>query len=82
MLAGVLGVIGLILGLASWGLWTHYAYTKPQSSDAAVGRVYSLNTHGSSVYLNREERFLLYGLQVLAGLSFGSAVIVDVVRRR
>jgi hypothetical protein len=48
---------------------------------SAIGRVYLLNSHGSIVYLNRQEQSLLYGLQVFAGLSFGSAVIIDVIRR-
>ena len=81
-LAAILGALGLSLGFASWGLWRHYAYTKPPSPNAAIGRVYALNTHGSIVYLNRQEQFLLYGLQALAGLSFGSAVIMDVIRCR
>ena len=60
----------------------HDAYTKPPHSDATVGRVHALNTHGSYVYLNRDEQFLLYGLQILAGLAFGSALIIDVLERR
>ena len=77
---GLLSAIGIILGLASWGLWMQYAYTRPQSPDTVVGRIYSLNTHGSIVYLNSQEQFVLYGLQILAGLFFGSAVIIDVTR--
>jgi hypothetical protein len=78
----VLGAIGLILGFASWGLWLHYSYSNPQSPDVATGRTYSLNTHGSMVYLNFGERVVLYGLQAAAGLSFASAVVIDVVRRK
>jgi hypothetical protein len=81
-LAGILGVIGLSLFFASWGLWMDYAYTKPQFPNAAVGRVYPLNTHGSIAYLNNQERFLLYGLGVLAGLFFCSGAIVDVISSR
>ena len=82
MLAGMLSAIGLVLGLASWGLWTHYAYTKPQSPDVSTDRIYSLNTHGSIVYLNTYERSSLYGLQVLAGLFFGSAIIIYTITDR
>ena len=78
--ASILGAIGLTLGLAAWELWMHYAYTRPESPDAAIGRIYSLDTHGSTVYLNNQEQFVLYGLQVLAGLFFVSGVIVDVTR--
>ena len=81
-LAAILGALGLSLGFVSWGLRRHYAYTKPPSPKAGIGRVYPLNTHGSIVYLNRQEQFLLYGLQVFAGLSFGRAVIIDVIRRQ
>ncbi len=59
----------------------HYAYTRPQSPDVTVGRMYPLNTHGSIVYLNSQERSSLYGLQLLAGLLFCTGVIVDVIRR-
>ena len=82
LLAGVLGAIGISLGLASWGLWIQYAYTKPQLPEAAVGRIYSLNTHGLVVYLNRHEHFLLDGLQVIAGVFFAGGIIVDVISSR
>jgi hypothetical protein len=60
----------------------HDAYTKPQSRDVTAGRVHALNTHGSIVYLTDEEHLLLCGLQILAGLVFGTAIIVDLLRRR
>ena len=78
----ILGVIAINLLFASWVLWIRYAYTKPVSCSAEVGRVYALNTHGSIVYLNDREPVLLCGLQVAGGLSFGVAVLIEVLSNR
>jgi hypothetical protein len=40
----ILSLVALTLFFASCVLWMRYAYTKPVSSNAAVGRVYALNT--------------------------------------
>jgi len=81
ILVGVLGGIAIIVFLGSLLLLNQYAYTRPELPDAAVGRIYPLNTHGSIVYLNSQERLLAFGLMGLAGLFFSSAVILDVIRR-
>jgi len=81
-LAGVLGAIGIALGLASWVLGVNYEYTKPPSPNTADGRVYPLNIHGYIVYLNTQEQYFLYGLQVVAGLFFVSGISVDVISSR
>src|ERR1700691_3511973 len=77
----VAATVGLGLALASWGLWMHYAYTRPRALDTSMGRVYSLNTHGLVVYLNGNEQFLLYYLMVLGGLLFVGAVIIDMTKK-
>jgi hypothetical protein len=48
--------------LAGVCLWFHFDGTRPHVADPTVGRVYSLNTHGSVVYLNAQEHWLLAGL--------------------
>lgn len=80
-IAGILSVIGVLLGLAAWAIWTNDGYTKPKSPDRTIGRVYPLNSHGAIVYLTRQERFVINGLQALAAVTFGTGVILDVLSR-
>lgn len=72
-------VVALGFGLAWYVLWIHYDNAKPRSPDAALGRIYSLNTHGSVVYLDRRGHYWIEGLQVLAGLFALSGVIIYVI---
>ena len=53
-------------------LWFHFDNTRPHSPDSVQGRVYSLNTHGSVVYLNGREHWLLIAL-------FGTFVALAVI---
>jgi hypothetical protein len=74
-------IVGTSLGLSSAELWMHYAYTRPTMPNAAIGRVYSLNTHGSIVYLNVHEQLLLNSLMILGGVLFVGAVVIDIVKQ-
>jgi hypothetical protein len=67
--------------LAAWGLWTHFAYTRPITPNALDGRVYSLDTHGWRVYLNAAEHFGLELLFVLALVLFVIAVVIDRLKK-
>ena len=43
-------------------LWFHFDGTRPHAADPTAGRVYPLNTHGSVVYLDAREHWLLTSL--------------------
>ena len=72
-------VLALSLGLTLYVLWVHYDSAKPRSPDAAAGRIYSLNTHGSVVYLDSREHSWIEGMQILAGLFALSGVVIYVI---
>ena len=59
----------------------HYGSAKPESPDAAIGRVYPLNTHGAIVYLDRPERARLHGLEIAGGAIFVLSVFIDMRKR-
>jgi hypothetical protein len=71
------------MALAFWVcdfcLWYQYAATRPRHLDAASGRLYPLNAHGTLVYLNKPEDANLTWLTVLAVGLFGIAVLVNEV---
>jgi hypothetical protein len=57
--------LGLCFWVSSCVLWEHYAHTRPAVQQPDLGRVYPLNEHGTVVYLNSHEHFLLYTLMVV-----------------
>jgi hypothetical protein len=74
-------VVAVVVWFTSMQLWTHYGDTRPRIPEPDAGRIYQLNTHGSIAYLTRPEELLLYGLMLIAGISFVAAVCVDVFKR-
>jgi hypothetical protein len=56
--------------VASFVLWYRYAFTRPAAQDPAAGRIYSLNTHGSLVYLTSSEYVVLYALMCTGAVFF------------
>ena len=52
-----LTVIGVASFFGSMVLFEHYATTRSHQADAAAGRIYQLNNHGSYVYLTRSEQW-------------------------
>jgi hypothetical protein len=44
-------------------LFEHYATTRSHQADAAAGRIYQINHHGSYAYLTRSEQWPLWCLQ-------------------
>jgi len=74
-------IIGVSLALSSAELWMHYAYTRPTIPNSGIGRIYSLNTHGSVVYLNSHEQSLLNSLMIVGGAFFVGAVAIDLLKK-
>jgi hypothetical protein len=66
---------------AGWGLWMHFAYTRPTAPNQAEGRVYPLDTHGWRVYLNAREHFGLELLFVVFVVVAVAAIVIDRVKR-
>jgi hypothetical protein len=60
-----------VLALTSWicfiELYIYLDHTRPHKIDLAVGRIYSLNNHGSIAYLTRSEHTFLYAFAYVAG---------------
>jgi hypothetical protein len=57
-------------------LYIYMNYTRPHKIDVAVGRIYSLNNHGSIAYLTRSEHTLLYAFACVAGALFVVAAVL------
>jgi len=58
-------------------LWFHYDGTRPHAADPTAGRVYQLNTHGSIVYLNAQEHWLMISLFPACVLFFAIGHLID-----
>jgi hypothetical protein len=85
--AKLLGLGAAILGALLWGcfieLYIYFDYTRPHVVDAAAGRLYALNNHGSIAYLTGNEHHFLYALEWTAwGLFLVAAVLHQYCRRR
>lgn len=78
-----LEVLALVLASAAWGaalaLHIYFVHSLPRAPSPAVGRVIPLNEHGVFVYLTSAESLLHKSLFILAGVAFGSAVMIDVL---
>jgi hypothetical protein len=74
--AAQIGGLSLVIWLSSMYLWFVYAGTRPHIPDPNNGRVYSLITHGSVVYLTRAEEVRLDGLMIIGGLGLITAIAI------
>jgi hypothetical protein len=79
----VLGPLALLCWFSFGGLYVWYDFNRPHVPDASVGRVYSINNHGSIAYLTLREAVVLYGLAgVSAALLLVGVGIEAATRRR
>jgi len=76
MVVVALAVLALITWFRFIALTSHFDQTRPTHPDAASGRVYPQNTHGSIVYLNASEQSRLRRLSWGSGLIFLVAVLL------
>ena len=58
-----------------------FGYTRPSVPNPLEGRVYPLNTHGSWVYLNAREHWLLNSLMILFLMLFVIAIAIDRLKK-
>ena len=77
ILARVLAGAALICWLSFIELYIYFSHTKPHTLDTAVGRVITLNNHGSIAYLTRDEDFILYAFAWVAASLFAVAVLLN-----
>ena len=71
--AKALSVAALIMWFSFFGLYLYYDATRSTVGRPAEGRIYELNNHGHRVYLTRQERFGLQGLEGCAVAAFAVA---------
>ncbi len=73
--------IAFVAGSGAYSLRMHYAGTRPNTFDVTVGRTIPLNTHGTVVFLTRDEKERLDALGFTMGLSLLSSVLIYVFRK-
>ncbi len=79
----VLGWLCLLFWFSFCGLYIWFDFNRPHTADASIGRIYSINNHGSIAYLTLGEVTLLYGLAgVSLILALGLFCIDAATRRR
>jgi len=71
--AKALSAAALIMWFGFFGLYLYYDATRGTVRRPAEGRIYELNNHGHRVYLTRQERFGLRGLEGCAAAAFAVA---------
>jgi len=68
----ILKIISAALGLCFWAatffMWNYYASHGDAIREPISGKIYPLNNHGATVYLNSNEHYFLYGLMVSGAL--------------
>ena len=62
-------------------LWFQFDYTRPKVPNPLEGRVYPLNTHGSWVYLDAREHWLLNSLMILFLILAVTAIAIDRLKK-
>jgi hypothetical protein len=81
-----LKIIAWVTAFSSFGwsyyLWYQYAFTRPTVAQPHLGRIYSLNTYGSLVYLTKQEHWLLYSLISTAAVCAVLAVCLEYLAKR
>jgi hypothetical protein len=48
----------------------HYMYTRPENPQIDTGRTYPLNIHGTVVYLDKHENFIMESLFIVLEVCF------------
>jgi hypothetical protein len=74
---GILATLVLLCGAGTYYLWQRYADNAPSFSNQDTGQVHELYANGLSVYLTRQQQFLLYGLAAAAAACLAGAVALD-----
>lgn len=81
LLTTVFSITGFALLFLNISLIYHYDENRPKVSQPAAGRIYPLNTHGSIVYLTKNEQTTLDMTWVGFFACFGVAMCLDALSR-
>ena len=76
-LARIVAAAGLVIWIGYVGLFLHYAATRSRSPQPEMGRTYSINNHGTAVYLNQSENLWLWVTSGSAVAVFFAAIALD-----
>jgi hypothetical protein len=66
----VSSIVGASFAVIWLGFWVYCYKVAPRFPVEAVGRIYELNSHGTSLYLNKFEYYTFYGIPIVF-LLFG-----------
>jgi|HubBroStandDraft_6_1064221.scaffolds.fasta_scaffold548039_2 hypothetical protein len=80
-LRNALAIAAVLLWFTAFGLFLHFADTRPTSPEPAEGRVNPWNDHGRFVYLNQSEQNQLYALGGTAAAFFVTAAFLGAFRK-
>ena len=69
------GILALCFWFSSFFVWKYFDAHRVTTAEPQSGRIYPLSTHGSVVYLNSVEHYVLYGL-IITGIVFFLLTIV------
>ena len=69
--------LALITWFGAMALWMYYDATRPITPDPTTGRIYPQNTHGSIVYLIRQEEMNASALMWVGGVLMVVAIGID-----
>ena len=73
----VLATFVLFCGSGTYYLWQRYADNAPSFANQDSGQVHELYANGMSVYLTRQQQYLLYGLAAATAACLAGAVALD-----
>lgn len=77
-LEGAAACLALVTWFGAMGLWMYYDATRPITPDQNTGRIYPQNTHGSIVYLIRQEKVKVSTLMWVAGVLVIVAIGIEI----
>jgi hypothetical protein len=77
----ILVVAGIGSGLGLFWLEDHFARTRPRMPEPNAGRTFSLNNHGTVVFLDRSEDAVLNGLGLFAAIGSACGGLLLVASR-
>jgi len=69
--------LALIAWFGAMALWMYYDATRPITPDLNAGRIYPQSTHGSIVYLIRQEKLNVSALMWAGGVLMVVAIGID-----
>jgi hypothetical protein len=76
-LARIMAASAVAIWFGYIGLFQRYSATRPRSAQPEVGRIYSINNHGTIAYLDKSENLWLWVTSASAVAIFIAAIALD-----